>query len=43
MFQNLRRTMKASDTLKIRCEACDYAKVWTQAQAFQRFGPDAAP
>jgi hypothetical protein len=43
MFQNLRRSMTPSATLKIACEGCGRNAVWTQAEAFQRLGPDSTP
>lgn len=43
MFQNLRRTMKPGDRLKIQCEACDHRATLTQDDAVSRCGPDATP
>lgn len=43
MFQNLHRTMKASDQLKIRCEACAHLATWSLEEAKARCGPDATP
>ena len=43
MFQNLRRMMPGSETLKIRCEVCDHAAEWTSEEAFRWLGPDASP
>lgn len=43
MFQNLRRMMVESATLKIECEGCHRRTAWTQDEAFKRLGPDATP
>ena len=43
MFQNLRRMMRESQTLKIHCLACDHGAEWTQAEAFAWLGPDVTP
>ena len=43
MFQTLHRVMGPSDRLKIECGACRRRVTLTQAEAFDTFGPDAAP
>lgn len=43
MFQNLHRSMGASQTLKIQCAACDHLATLSAAEAKQRCGPDATP
>jgi hypothetical protein len=43
MFQNLRRMLAQSATLKIECEASGRRTAWTQGEAFKRLGPDATP
>jgi hypothetical protein len=45
MFQNLRRCMSETDTLKLRCcrTGCGHVGEWNREQAFFIFGPDAAP
>lgn len=43
MFQNLHRTMKGADTLKIQCVPCDHLATWVQREASARCGPDATP
>jgi ribosomal protein S27E len=43
MFQNLRRSMAQSATLKIECESCAHRTEWGQAEAFDKLGPDASP
>ena len=43
MFQTLHRVMNPTDRLKIECGACHRRVALTQAEAFDRFGPDAAP
>lgn len=43
MFQNLRRSMRPYDTLKIECETCAHRVRLTPAQARASFGADATP
>jgi hypothetical protein len=43
MFQNLFRTMKGSDQLKVHCEPCRRLISWTYAEAVAHCGPDATP
>ena len=43
MFQTLHRVMKPTDRLKLQCGACRRRAELSQAEAFQTFGPDAAP
>ena len=43
MFQNLHRTMKGVDTLKIECVPCKHLATWGHAEASARCGPDATP
>lgn len=43
MFQNLHRTMKGGDRLKIQCVPCAHLAAWTQAEAQARCGGDATP
>lgn len=43
MFQNLHRTMKPSDRLKIQCEACAHLASLSHDEAVARCGPDATP
>lgn len=43
MFQNLHRTMKPADRLKIQCEGCDHLASLTRAEAAARCGSDATP
>jgi len=43
MFQNLHRTMKSGDQLKIRCEPCGHLVTWSLAEAKAHCGPDATP
>ncbi len=43
MFQNLRRMMGPTSTLKIECEACGRRAEWTRGQTFTRLGADAIP
>jgi hypothetical protein len=43
MFQNLRRVMRAADTLKVRCENCGHMRTWSLEEAFRIYGGDASP
>lgn len=43
MFQNIHRTMKSTDRLKIQCDACDHLATLTYDQAVRACGPDATP
>lgn len=43
MFQNLFRSMRGSERLQARCEACGRRAAWTYAEAKAAFGPDATP
>jgi len=44
MFETLERVMVAqADRLKITCEACGHAAIWSRRDAFGLFGPDASP
>jgi ribosomal protein L37E len=43
MFQNLHRSLAASQTLKIECAGCGRRSTWTRAQAVAKLGPDATP
>lgn len=43
MFQTLRRSMRAQDTLKILCEACGRRTTWSHGEARTRCGADATP
>jgi len=43
MFQNLHRSLAASQTLKIQCDVCDHFASLTAAEAKRVFGPDAKP
>jgi hypothetical protein len=43
MFQNLHRSLRRDQTLKIACEGCDHQTIWTASEAFARLGPDATP
>ena len=42
MFQNLSRMMRYQDTLKVKC-SCGHEAEFSQKDAFQLFGEDAAP
>ena len=42
MFQNLGRVMRYQDKLKVEC-ACGHKAEFSQKDAFQVFGEDAAP
>lgn len=42
MFQNLHRTMRPYQLLKVQC-ACQHRAVFNRAQAAATFGPDATP
>lgn len=43
MFQNLRRSMRRTDTLKLACEACGHEVALRYDAATQRFGDSATP
>jgi hypothetical protein len=43
MFETLARVMAPADTLTVRCEACGHEARLSRAEAFEMFGPDAAP
>jgi hypothetical protein len=43
LFENLHRSLRPDQTLKIRCEACDHLATLTAAQARAGCGPDATP
>lgn len=44
MFETLARVMLApADRLRLSCEACGHATIWTRREAFARFGADASP
>jgi hypothetical protein len=43
MFQNLHRSMRPSQTLKIQCEACDHLVTLAASEAKRLCGPDATP
>ena len=44
MFQTLHRVMRsASDTLKLRCEACTHQVEFERTMAFTYFGADSTP
>jgi hypothetical protein len=43
LFETLSRTMKVTDTLKLRCDACGHRASFDCATAQALFGPDASP
>lgn len=43
MFQNLHRSMRSFDTLKLQCEGCDRLTRFTAVEARACFGADATP
>jgi hypothetical protein len=43
MFQNLERSMKPGETLKVLCEPCGRRTTWTRTEAIKHCGPDATP
>jgi hypothetical protein len=43
MFQNLHRSLAPSQTLKLRCDACDHQGTLSYDQAVARCGSDATP
>jgi hypothetical protein len=43
MFQNLERSLRQGQTLKLECEACGHSAAWPQREAIAKLGPDAAP
>lgn len=43
MFQNLHRTMRAGDTLKLECTVRPHNVAWGNSEAMRRCGPDATP
>ncbi|OHB26261.1 MAG: hypothetical protein A2790_20050 [Phenylobacterium sp. RIFCSPHIGHO2_01_FULL_69_31] len=43
MFQNLHRSMTASQTLKVQCDVCRHLGAFSAAEAKKVFGSDATP
>lgn len=43
MFQNLHRTLKPDDTLKLKCGRCGHQREWPANDAMRIYGGDAAP
>jgi ribosomal protein S27E len=42
MYETLGKLMSASQTLKLKCEACGHQAEWPRADAFKRFGMNAS-
>jgi hypothetical protein len=43
MFENLGRTLRPDQTLKLRCDACGHPAAFDRETAFKLFDPDASP
>jgi DNA-directed RNA polymerase subunit RPC12/RpoP len=43
LFENLGRTMQATDTLKVQCEACGHRASFDRTTAQRLFGEGASP
>lgn len=43
MYENLGRTMKPYQALKIACDDCSHQVTWSYADAIDRLGPHASP